>query len=113
LKRLDLSALAHPPEEVGIPIPGRPVKVVGEVGWGMRQARGCRSCAFAVGAVANHAVGLEERLSAGNSRRIVPACAPSARICGRGWFPRVMLVVMPVISRRRSMRSFVVVSVLA
>ena len=91
-ERLDLPALADAPEEVRIPVTGGPVKVVGQVSRGMRQALGDRPCALAVGPVAHQAVGLEELLAAGDRRRIVPAGTAGVGIFRRGCFPPGVLV---------------------
>jgi hypothetical protein len=96
-ERLDLTALAHSPEEIRIAVTGCPVKVMGEVGRGMRQAHGSWALPLPVGAVADHAVGLEERLPAGGRRRIAPARAPGLCIRSGGFFPRVVLVGMSLV----------------
>src|SRR6266536_3921809 len=115
---LDLPTLTDSPEEVRIPITRRPVKVVGQVSRGMRQALGNRPCALAIGTVAHQAVGLVELLAAGDRRRITPAGAVGVGIFCRGCFPPGVLVGLslrriPLIPRRLPWLSFIVMRVLA
>jgi hypothetical protein len=94
------------------------MEVVGQVGRGMRQAPGSWPGSFALAAVTDHAIVQKELMTAGDSRRIVPACAACIDIRGGRGFPCVMLVVMsvrrmPMVACPLSPCSFVAVRMLA